>query len=64
MGLAELRKHRNLTQRELAKLADVSNVNIAQYERGTRNPRNMTLDTAIRLADALKLRDLRKLLEP
>ncbi len=63
MGLAELRKNKNLTQRELAKRAGISNVTIANYERGDRDTGNMTLRNAIRIADALKVRDLRKLLD-
>lgn len=63
MGLAELRKNKNLTQRELAERAGISNVTIANYERGDRDTGNMTLRNAIRIADALKVRDLRKLLD-
>jgi transcriptional regulator with XRE-family HTH domain len=63
MGLAELRKSKNLTQRELAERAGISNVTIANYERGDRDTGNMTLRNAIRIADALKVRDLRKLLD-
>lgn len=63
MGLAELRKSKNLTQRELAARAGISNVTIANYERGERDTGNMTLRNAIRIADALKVRDLRKLLD-
>ena len=63
MGLAELRKSKNLTQRELAERAGISNVTIANYERGDRDTSNMTLRNAIRIADALKVRDLRKLVD-
>ena len=63
MGLAELRKSKNLTQRGLAERAGISNVTIANYERGDRDTGNMTLRNAIRIADALKVRDLRKLLD-
>lgn len=63
MGLAELRRSRSLTQRGLAERSGVSHVTIADYERGERKPVNMTLRNAIRLADALKVRDLRKLLD-
>ena len=63
MGLAELRKSKNLTQRELAERSGISNVTIANYERGDRDTGNMTLRNAIRIADALKVRDLRKLLD-
>lgn len=34
-----------------------------QYEHGVKNPRNMSLEVAVRLADALGVRDLRKLLD-
>lgn len=64
MGLAALRKSKHLTQRELAAQAHVSYVSIANIERGARDASDMTLGTAVRLADALKIRDLRKLLEP
>lgn len=63
MGLRELRNARHLTQRALSDRSGVSHVNIAQYERGLRDPRNMTLGTAVRIADALKVKDLRKLLD-
>lgn len=63
MGLAELRKSKNLTQRGLAARSGISNVTIANYERGERDIGNMTLRNAIRIADALKVRDLRKLLD-
>ena len=63
MGLAELRKSKNLTQRELAERAGISHVTIANYERGDRDTSNMTLRNAIRIADALKVRDLRKLVD-
>ncbi|WP_126031847.1 helix-turn-helix domain-containing protein [Bifidobacterium castoris] len=53
-----------MTQRELAERASVPHVSIANIERGARAPSDMTLGTAVRLADALKLKDLRKLLEP
>lgn len=63
MGLAELRKAKKLTQRELAERANVPHVSIANIERGAREPSDMTLGTAVRLADALKIKDLRKLLD-
>ncbi|KFI57428.1 helix-turn-helix transcriptional regulator [Bifidobacterium choerinum] len=63
MGLAELRKSKKLTQRALAERAHVPYVSIANIERGARDASDMTLGTAVRLADALKVRDLRKLLD-
>lgn len=64
MGLAEIRKRNGLSQRQLAKASGVSASRIADIERGERDMRNASLATAVRLGDALKLKDLRKLLEP
>lgn len=64
MALAEIRKRNGLSQRQLAKASGVSASRIADIERGERDMRNASLATAVKLGDALKLRDLRKLLEP
>lgn len=64
MALAEIRKRNGLSQRQLAKVSGVSASRIADIERGKRDMRNASLATAVRLGDALKLKDLRKLLEP
>lgn len=64
MALAEIRKRNGLSQRQLAKVSGVSASRIADLERGERDIRNASLATAVRLGDALKLKDLRKLLEP
>lgn len=64
MGLAEIRKRNGLSQRQLAKVSGVSASRIADIERGERDIRNASLATAVKLGDALKLKDLRKLLEP
>lgn len=64
MSLKELRNKRGLTQRELARRSGIPHTNIAQFESGKRGVSNMTLQTAIRLADALRVKDLRKLVEP
>ena len=63
MALAEIRKRNGLSQRQLAKASGVSASRIADIERGERDMRNASLATAVRLGDALKLKDLRKLLE-
>ena len=63
MALAEIRKRNGLSQRQLAKASGVSASRIADIERGERDIRNASLATAVRLGDALKLKDLRKLLE-
>ena len=64
MALAEIRKRNGLSQRQLAKASGVSASRIADIERGERDMRNASLATAVTLGDALKLKDLRKLLEP
>lgn len=64
MALAEIRKRNGLSQRQLAKASGVSASRIADIERGERDIRNASLATAVKLGDALKLKDLRKLLEP
>lgn len=64
MALAEIRKSNGLSQRQLAKVSGVSASRIADIERGERDIRNASLATAVKLGDALKLKDLRKLLEP
>lgn len=63
MALAEIRKRNGLSQRQLAKVSGVSASRIADIERGERDMRNASLATAVKLGDALKLKDLRKLLD-
>lgn len=64
MGLAELRKAKGLSQVKLAKASGVASSRIADIERGRRDIRNASLATVLKLADALKVKDLRKFLEP
>ena len=64
MNLVELRESRGLTQQQVADAAGMSRPRLSEYERGIRPVSNMTRAQAARLAKALKLRDLRKLLEP
>ena len=63
MGLRDLRLQRKMTQKELAAHAGMSQGYYADYERGERPMTNMTLGNAIKLADALKVKDLRKLVD-
>lgn len=63
MGLKELRMKRGMTQRELAEKAGMSGGNIAAIECGRRSEANLTLATAIKLCDALRVRNPRKLLD-
>lgn len=64
MGIREIRESKGLTQQQVATRAGLSQPRLSEYERGVRPVANMTLAQAAQLADALKLRDLRKLLEP
>ncbi|MDE5641501.1 helix-turn-helix domain-containing protein [Bifidobacterium castoris] len=64
MNLVELRESRGLTQQQVADAAGMSQQRLSEYERGVRPVSNMTLAQAVRLADALKIRNPRKLLEP
>ena len=64
MGLKELRLKRGMTQRELAQRSGVHHVEIAQIETGKRTVRAVSLDTALRLCDALRVANPRKLLDP
>ncbi|KFJ04861.1 helix-turn-helix domain-containing protein [Bifidobacterium thermacidophilum] len=64
MGIRDLRKAQGMTQREVGELTGISAHRIGDYETGFLPPKNMTLETAIRIGDALHVRDLRKLLEP
>ena len=50
--IKELRRAKNLTQEELAEGSSISAKYLSSIERGNENP---TLDTFIRLADALKV---------
>lgn len=63
MGLKELRTKRGLTQRELAEKVGMSGGNISDIESGRRSEANLTLATAIKLCDVLKVRNPRKLLD-
>ena len=64
MGIRDIRHSRGMTQRDLGKLSGVAAQRISDFETGFVPPKNMTLETAIRIGDALHVRDLRKLLEP
>lgn len=63
MGLKELRMKRGMTQRELADKVGVTRQHIAAYENGVNEIDNMTLGKAIKLCDALRVRNPRKLLD-
>lgn len=50
--IKEIRKEKNMTQKELAQRLNVSQANLAQYENGRRNPK---LATVQKIADALEV---------
>ena len=63
MSLKELRLKRGYSQRELEERSGVHHNAIAKFESGERDIRSASLDTALRLCDALKVRNPRKLLD-
>ena len=63
MRLRELRQKRGLTAPQLAEKAGISQQRISEYELGKRPIGNMTLATAVKLCDALRVANPRKLLE-
>lgn len=62
MSLKAKRLERGMTQAALAKASAVHVIKIAQIEGGKINPANLTLRTAVKLADALHV-DPRELLK-
>lgn len=64
MSLRELRQKRGLTQQQLAdKVTGINQARIAGYETGYYDIENMTLGMALKLCDALRVSNPRKLLE-
>ncbi len=63
MGLRELRLKRGMTQRELADKVGISYGRVGDYEKGRYSIRGMSLDSAIRFCDALRVSNPRKLLD-
>lgn len=61
MTLKELRQAKGLTQEQLAEASGVPQPVISAYERGAKGWKNMPLERAIALADALGCEDLRNL---
>lgn len=64
MSLKGLRQKRGLSQEQLAGRVGITRGRVADYESGYRPVENMTLGTAIKLCDALRVANPRKLLEP
>lgn len=60
--LAYLRASKGMTVQQLADAIGMSRGNICDIEKGRRQIGNLTLNTAIKLADALEVDDLRRLL--
>lgn len=62
MGLRQLREAAGLSQSQLVKLSGIAKSRISDTETGRRPIGRMSLENAIKLADALKVEDLRDLL--
>lgn len=63
MSLKDLRLKRGLTQKQLAEKLGVTQQYLSHFENGERDIANMTLANAIRICDALKVSNPRKLLD-
>ena len=63
MGLRELRLKRGMTQKQLADKIGVTQEHISAYENGVNSVENMTLDKAIRICDALHVKNPFKLFD-
>ena len=63
MSLKELRLKRGLTQAQLGQRLGVTRQRIAEIETGRRPIGGVSLDVAIRLCDALRVSNPRKLLD-
>ena len=63
MCMRELRLKRGMTQQQLADKAGLSQSRVGAFETGQRNVGGMSLAVAIRICDALKVRNPRKLLD-
>jgi transcriptional regulator with XRE-family HTH domain len=63
MGMRELRLKRGMTQQQLADKVGVSQPRVAAFETGQRSAGGMSLAVAVRICDALHVKNPRKLLE-
>lgn len=63
MGMRELRLKRGMTQQQLADKVGVSRPRVAAFETGQRSVGGMSLAVAVRICDALHVKNPRKLLE-
>ena len=63
MGMRELRLKRGMTQKQLGESAGLSRSRIADFETGQRSAGGMSLDVAVRICDALHVKNPRKLLD-
>ena len=63
MSLRELRQKRGYTQEQLGNKVGMTQGRIADFEAGRRYIGNMTLDNALRICDALRVSNPRKLLD-
>ena len=60
--IARLRKQSGMTQQQLADAAGISIGQVTKFEYGERDIGGASLRVAIKIADALKIKDLRELI--
>jgi transcriptional regulator with XRE-family HTH domain len=58
VGIKQIRKKQNVSQKELARKAEISPQFLCDIEHGRRKP---SFDTAIKLAEALDIEDIKSL---
>ena len=56
MGIKQIRKERNMRQKELAEKAEISPQFLCDIEHGRRKP---SIDTAIKIAEVLNITDIK-----
>jgi DNA-binding XRE family transcriptional regulator len=56
VGIKQIRKEQNMRQKELAEKAEISPQFLCDIEHGRRKP---SIDTAIKLAEALDIKDIK-----
>lgn len=61
--LKDIRMEKHLSQKELADSVGIAATTISRIESGEKPVRNLSLDTAIKIANVLEVKDLRELVD-